>query len=48
MPPRRAALALCTGAGAARYVAVWYLIPRDGTDQPITEVCLAGTGNPAG
>ena len=36
-----AALALCTGAGAALYLAAWLLIPADGEDQSIAEAWIA-------
>jgi len=36
-----AALALCSGAGAALYVAAWLLIPRDGEDQSIATAWMA-------
>ena len=37
-----AALALCTGAGAALYIAAWLLIPADGEDQPVAAAWIAG------
>ena len=37
-----AALALCSGAGAALYLAAWLLIPADGDDQPTAAAWLAG------
>jgi phage shock protein PspC (stress-responsive transcriptional regulator) len=37
-----AALALCTGAGAALYLAAWLLIPADGDDQSAAAAWLAG------
>jgi phage shock protein PspC (stress-responsive transcriptional regulator) len=37
-----AVLALCTGAGAALYLAAWLLIPADGDDQSIAAAWLAG------
>jgi phage shock protein PspC (stress-responsive transcriptional regulator) len=36
-----AVLALCTGAGAALYLAAWLLIPADGDDQSIAEAWIA-------
>jgi phage shock protein PspC (stress-responsive transcriptional regulator) len=37
-----AALALRTGVGVARYLAVWLLIPGDGKDQPIASIWIGG------
>jgi len=37
-----ALLALCTGVGAALYLAAWLLIPADGEDQSIAAAWLAG------
>jgi len=37
-----AALALCTGAGAALYLAAWLLIPADGDGQSAAAAWLAG------
>jgi phage shock protein PspC (stress-responsive transcriptional regulator) len=37
-----AVLALCTGPGAALYLAAWLLIPADGDDQSIAAAWLAG------
>ena len=36
-----AALALCTGAGAALYLAAWLLIPADGDDQSLAAAWIA-------
>ena len=36
-----AALVLCSGAGAALYLAAWLLIPADGEDQSIAEAWIA-------
>lgn len=40
-----AALALCAGAGAALYIAVWLLIPEDPNDLPIAEIWIADRRN---
>ncbi len=40
-----AALALCTGAGVALYIAAWLLIPEDGQDQPVAAAWIAGRQN---
>ena len=37
-----AALALCTGAGVALYLAAWLFIPADGDDQPVAAAWIAG------
>jgi phage shock protein PspC (stress-responsive transcriptional regulator) len=37
-----AALALCTGAGVALYVAAWLLIPADGEEQPVAAAWIVG------
>ena|ERR1700745_2117996 len=37
-----AALTLISGSGAALYLAAWLLIPRDGQDESIAAVWLAG------
>ena len=42
-----AALVLCSGAGAALYLAAWLLIPADGDDQSIAAAWLAGRRDPA-
>ena len=40
-----AALALCTGAGAALYLAAWLLIPADGEDESIAAAWIARRQN---
>jgi hypothetical protein len=42
MPLMLAALALCTGAGAALYLAAWLLIPADGHDESVAAAWMTG------